>query len=119
MVKLLKQYKPLLREILGSIDFYNSASCLLGLVEVPEVKPPKLGWIQIPTSWDDLIDIPGSDMVKLTKFMNAVNEIYRITDKCMKASNQFACFIDNCDDYAKAWGVIFDADLKCGQYDMG
>ena len=51
--------------------------------------------------------------------MNAVNEIYRITDKCMKASNQFVCFIDNCDEYAKAWGVIFDADLKCDQYDMG
>ena len=104
---------------MGSIDFYNSASCLLGLVEVPEVKPPKLGWVQIPTSWDDLVDVPGSDMSRFTRFMKAVDDIYRITDKCMKANNQFACFIENCDDYAKAWGIIFDADLKCAQYDMG
>ena len=112
------KFHRILREILGSVDFYNSASCMLGLAEVPEVKPPKLGWIQIPTSWEDLVDVPGSDMAKFTRFMDAVYLIYKITDECMKANNQFACFIDNCDDYAKAWGIIFDADLKCGQYDM-
>ena len=107
------------REILESVDFYNSASCILGLAEVPDLKPPKLGWIQIPTSLEDLVEIPGSDTAKLTRFMNAVSEISRITYKCMNDDKQYMCFIDNCDDYVKAWGIIFDADLKCAQFDLG
>ena len=81
------------REILESVDFYNSASCILGLAEVPDLKPPKLGWIQIPTSLEDLVEIPGSDTAKLTRFMNAVSEISRITYKCMNDDKQYMCFI--------------------------
>ena len=97
------------------VDFYNSAACLLGTVVVPDVKPPKLGLIQIPTSWDDLK--PGSGYAKLTQLVVAFHEIITITDKCMKTENQYACFVDNCEDYVKAWGTVFGADLKCPQFD--
>ena len=110
---------PFFRELLESIDFYDSASCILGLAEVPDLKPPKLGWIQIPTSWEDLVEVPGSDVIKLTMFVDAVYEIFRITDLCMQAENQLSCFKSNCDDYVKAWGIIFNADLKCPQIDLG
>ena len=50
--------------------------------------------------------------------MMALTEIKSITNHCMKADHKYDCFIDNCDAYARAWGIIFDADLKCAQYDM-
>lgn len=101
--------------MLESIDFYNSAECILGLVETPDLKPPKLGILpDIPTSLEELLGI-DPEWKKLIDFTDALTQISRITEKCMKANNQFMCFMDNCDDYMDAWGKIFGASLKCGQ----
>ena len=110
-----------LKEMLESDDFYFSAACILGLAAVPDVKPPKMGWIQIPTSLEDLIHIPGSDFLEVTDWITAVTDLLKISKTCMQAitvDDQYGCFLSSCDDIMKALSTIFDADLKCPQYDF-
>ena len=110
-----------LKNMLESDDFYFSAACVLGLAEVPDVKPPKMGWINIPRSLDELINIPGSDFHKVTKWITAVTDLLEISKTCMQAitiDEQYGCFLSSCDDIMKALSTLFDADLKCPQYDL-
>ena len=110
-----------LKEMLESEDFYFSAACVLGLAEVPDVKPPQMGWISIPRSLDELIKISGSDFHKVTNWITAVTDLIEISKTCMQAitvDDQYGCFLSSCDDIMKALSTIFDADLKCPQYDL-
>ena len=80
-----------------------------------------MGWIQIPTSLDDLIHIPGSDFHKVTNGIKAVKDLLEISKTCMQAINideQYGCFLSSCDDIMGALSTIFNADLKCPQYDF-
>ena len=52
-----------LLEILSSPDFYESFDCLLGLVEMPPPKPPKLGVPGLPGLTDWIPDLEGAEII--------------------------------------------------------